>query len=128
MHTIIVVGGGLALLLACLLLGHAFGGGMPGVVTGAKLFIPLWLVLAAVNMWIGVSQAGYSVAEELRAHKIRVSVVCPGSVHTEFSPHPGKDPERMLQPDDVAHAVQMLVTQAPQSFASEVVLRPTLKP
>jgi len=34
----------------------------------------------------------------------------------------------MLQPDDVAHAVQMLVTQAPQSFASEVVLRPTLKP
>ena len=32
----------------------------------------------------------YSVAEELRAHNIRVSVVCPGSVDTEFSPHPGK--------------------------------------
>jgi len=68
------------------------------------------------------------VAEELRAHKIRVAVVCPGSVHTEFGPHSGKNPERMLQPDDVAHVVEMLVTQAPQSFASEVVLRPTLKP
>jgi len=28
----------------------------------------------------------------------------------------------------VAHVVKMMVTQAPQSFASEVVLRPTQKP
>jgi 3-oxoacyl-[acyl-carrier protein] reductase len=34
----------------------------------------------------------------------------------------------MLQPDDVAHVVAMLVTQAPQSFSSEIVLRPTQKP
>jgi len=33
----------------------------------------------------------------------------------------------MLQPDDIAHVVTMLVTQSPQSFASEIVLRPTLK-
>ncbi len=70
----------------------------------------------------------YSVAEELRAHNIRVSVVCPGSVHTEFGSHAGKNPRKMLQPDDVAHVVAMLVTQAPQSFASEVLLRPTMKP
>ena len=63
MHTVIVVAGGFALLLACALLGHAFGGGMPGLVTGAKLFIPLWLIVAAINMWIGVRQAGYSAAE-----------------------------------------------------------------
>jgi len=65
MHTAIVLGGGFALLLACLLLGHAFGAGGPGAVTGAKLFIPLWLIGAGVNMWLGVSQAGYSAAEEL---------------------------------------------------------------
>lgn len=64
MHTAIVLGGGFALLLSCLLLGHAFGGGMPGAVTGAKIFLPLWLVAAGVNMWLGVSQAGYSVADE----------------------------------------------------------------
>jgi hypothetical protein len=64
MHTAIVLGGGFSLLLSCLLLGHAFGGGMPGAVTGAKLFIPLWLIGAGVNMWLGVSQAGYSAAEE----------------------------------------------------------------
>jgi short-subunit dehydrogenase len=70
----------------------------------------------------------YSVAEELRVHNIRVSLICPGSVHTEFSPHPGKNPEKMLQAADVAHAVAMIVTQAPQSFASEILLRPTQKP
>jgi NAD(P)-dependent dehydrogenase (short-subunit alcohol dehydrogenase family) len=70
----------------------------------------------------------YCMAEDLRAHGIRVSAICPGTVATEFSPHPGKDPAKMLQPDDVAHAVAALVTQAPQSFISEVLLRPTQKP
>jgi len=81
----------------------------------------------AASKW-GLNGLSYSVAEELRGHKIRVSVICPGSVDTEFSPHTGKDPSKMLQPDDVAHAVAMLVTQAPQSFVSEILLRPTLKP
>ena len=63
MHTIIVLLGGAALLAACLLLGHAFGS-MKGLVWGATVFIPLWLLLAVVNMWIGVSRAGYSVADE----------------------------------------------------------------
>jgi 3-oxoacyl-[acyl-carrier protein] reductase len=70
----------------------------------------------------------YSVAEELRPHYIRVSVICPGSVHTGFSLHEGKNAEKMLHASDVAHAVAMIVTQAPQSFASEILLRPTQKP
>ena len=81
----------------------------------------------AASKW-GLNGLTYSVAEELRSHDIRVSVICPGSTQTELSPHTGKDPGKMLQPDDVAHVVAMLVTQAPQSFASEVILRPTLKP
>ena len=81
----------------------------------------------AASKW-GLNGLTYSVAEELRAANIRVSVVCPGSVDTELSTHAGKDPGKMLQPADVAHVVAMLVTQAPQSFASEVLLRPTQKP
>ena len=81
----------------------------------------------AASKW-GLNGLSYSVAEELRTHNIRVSVICPGSVHTEFSPHEGKNAEKMLQPSDVAHAVAMLVTQAPQSFVSEILLRPTQKP
>jgi 3-oxoacyl-[acyl-carrier protein] reductase len=81
----------------------------------------------AASKW-GLNGLTYSVAEELRGHNIRVSVICPGSVNTELSPHAGKDPLKMLQPEDVAHTVAMLVTQAPQSFVSEILLRPTQKP
>ncbi len=81
----------------------------------------------AASKW-GLNGLSYSIAEELRVHGIRVSVVCPGSVDTDLSPHTGKDSTKMLKPDDVAHVVAMLVTQAPQSFASEVLLRPTQKP
>jgi len=81
----------------------------------------------AASKW-GLNGLSYSIAEELRGHKIRVSVICPGSTNTELSPHEGKDPNKMLQPQDVAHVVAMLVTQSSQSFASEVVLRPTQKP
>src|SRR4051812_14210730 len=81
----------------------------------------------AASKW-GLNGLSYSVAEELRPHNIRVAVVCPGSVDTELSPHTGKDPNKMLKSDDVAHAVAMLVTQAPQSFVSELLLRPTQKP
>lgn len=81
----------------------------------------------AASKW-GLNGLSYSVAEELRAHNVRVSVICPGSVNTEFGPHTGKNAERMLQASDVAHAVAMIVTQAPQSFASEILLRPTQKP
>ncbi|HET7207420.1 MAG TPA: SDR family oxidoreductase [Terriglobales bacterium] len=81
----------------------------------------------AASKW-GLNGLSYSVAEELRSHGIRVSVICPGSTQTDLSPHAGKNPDKMLQPEDVAHVVAMLVTQAPQSFASEVILRPTQKP
>ena len=68
------------------------------------------------------------MAEDLRAYGIRVSTVCPGSVATEFSGHRPKDPSKVLGAGDVAHAVAMIATQGPQSFLSEVHLRPVAKP
>jgi len=81
----------------------------------------------AASKW-GLNGLSYSLAEELRGYNIRVAVICPGSTNTELSPHGGKDPAKMLQPEDVAHAVRILVTQSPQSFVSEILLRPTQKP
>jgi len=68
------------------------------------------------------------MAEDLRQFGIRVSVICPGSVATEFSGRGPKHPTKVLTAEDVAHAVAMLVTQGPQSFISEVHLRPVTKP
>jgi hypothetical protein len=64
MHTIKVLAGGFALLVVCLIAGRSLGATGTGLALGAKVFIPLWLAGAAINMWIGVSKAGYSVADE----------------------------------------------------------------
>ena len=71
-----------------------------------------------------------SLAEEVRQYGVRASVICPGSTDTRFSPSEtsGKVRERMLRPEDVAHAVRMIVTQEPNSFISEIIMRPTQKP
>ena len=65
--------------------------------------------------------------EDLRAHGIRVSVICPGSVATEFSGSKPKDPSKALIAEDVAHAVEALVTQRSGSFLCEIHLRPLRK-
>ena len=65
MRTLMIIIGGFVLLTICLVGARAVGGSMPSLATGAKVFIPLWLAVAGVNMWIGVNRAGYSVAEEL---------------------------------------------------------------
>ena len=81
----------------------------------------------AASKW-GLNGLSASVAEELRAYNIRVCVISPGSTATRFGDHSAKNENKMLTPDDVAHVVAMIVTQAPQSFVSEVSIRPTQKP
>lgn len=85
----------------------------------------------SASKW-GLNGLTYSAAEELRQHNIRVSVVAPGSVNTGFGgkgePGQFKEESWKVQPEDVANVVEMLVRQAPQSFVSEVLLRPTRKP
>jgi hypothetical protein len=63
MRTAIIIAIGLIVLAVCVL-GPRLAGRPEWSATGAKAFIALWLVAALVNMWIGVSRAGYSVAEE----------------------------------------------------------------
>jgi hypothetical protein len=65
MRTIVIVVGGLVILGLFALAGWRLGGGAQSMVTASKIFIPVWLVAALINMWIGVSRAGYSIAEEL---------------------------------------------------------------
>ena len=83
--------------------------------------------LYCASKW-GLQGLSACMAEDLREHGVRVSVICPGSVATEFSTRSSKDPSRVLSPEDVAHAVEMIVTQGPRSFLSEIHLRPVHKP
>jgi NAD(P)-dependent dehydrogenase (short-subunit alcohol dehydrogenase family) len=82
--------------------------------------------LYCASKW-GLQGLSGCMAEDLRDYGIRVSVICPGSVATEFSGRGAKDASKALQPEDVAHAVEAVVTQRPGSFMSEIHVRPLKK-
>jgi hypothetical protein len=63
MHTVVVVGVGLALLGLTLLLGRLLGG-VAGMSTASLAFLPLWFIGASVNLYLGVKRAGYSLSDE----------------------------------------------------------------
>lgn len=65
MHMVMVIGGGVVLLGLFLLFGKLWGGAQPDYALAAKFFVPVWLAVTLVNMWVGVTKAGYSVREEL---------------------------------------------------------------
>jgi len=66
MHSIIMVSVGLGVLLACLGIARTLATSRPDAMkTAAKLFLPFWLAVALVNMWVGVTSAGYTVLQEL---------------------------------------------------------------
>jgi hypothetical protein len=64
MRTLIVILGGLVLLVLFALMGRSLGGDSVALARAATYFIPVWLLLSAINLWIGVKSAGYSLAEE----------------------------------------------------------------
>jgi hypothetical protein len=61
MRTAIIIGIGLVAMLVCIGVARWIGAGTN---TGARVFWGLWLVAAGVNMWIGVSRAGYAFKDE----------------------------------------------------------------
>ena len=64
MRTLIIIGIGFALLALCLGIGWLAGGAVK-LKVAALLFVGLWFIAAAVNMYVGVARAGYSFMEEL---------------------------------------------------------------
>lgn len=65
MPMLMVICGGSILLGIFVLFGKLWGGDAAGMALAAKVFVPVWLMVAIANLWIGVSHAGYSVREEL---------------------------------------------------------------
>ena len=76
------------------------------------------------------AQVGFAQAldKELRPHGIKVGVICPGGVKTEFALGKGRTEQGvaqsgMLEPEDVASAVLLACIQSPRSRIIEVQLR-----
>lgn len=76
------------------------------------------------------AQVGFAQAldKELRPHGIKVGVICPGGVKTEFALGKGRTEQSvaesgMLDPEDVASAVVLACTQSPKSRIIQVQMR-----
>jgi NADP-dependent 3-hydroxy acid dehydrogenase YdfG len=81
------------------------------------------------------AQVGFTQAldRELRPRGIKVGAVCPGGVKTEFAIGTGRTEEGvaasgMLEPEDVADAVLLMVTQRAGSRIMEIRMRPMVEP
>jgi NADP-dependent 3-hydroxy acid dehydrogenase YdfG len=81
------------------------------------------------------AQVGFAQAldKELRTQGIKVGVICPGGVKTEFALGRGRTQEsvsqsNMLDPEDVAGAVLLACTQAPHSRIIEIQMRTMIEP
>jgi len=66
MRTALFLLAGFLLLGASAILSRLFAPAYPSAPTVATIaFVAAWLALTTFNLWVGVSKAGYSVAEEL---------------------------------------------------------------
>jgi 3-oxoacyl-[acyl-carrier protein] reductase len=69
-----------------------------------------------------------SLMLEVRKDGIRVITICPGSVDTGMLSDQAmlkSDPQRILQPEDVAEAIVAAVRLPPRAMVSEIDVRPT---
>jgi len=81
------------------------------------------------------AQVGFAQAldKELRTSGIKVGVICPGGVKTEFAIGRGRTEQgvadsQMLEPSDVASAVLLACTQSPRSRIIEIQMRTMAEP
>lgn len=65
MRTVILILGGFVLWAVCLGIVKLFANASSSYSTATMAFLAIWFVAAAANLWIGVSQAGYSIQDEL---------------------------------------------------------------
>lgn len=69
-----------------------------------------------------------SLMLEVRAERIRVITICPGSVNTALIRDQSmipRDSKRLLQPEDVADSILAALQLPPRALVSEIDLRPT---
>lgn len=73
MHTAMTIFGGLLLLAVFANFGWLWGG-PGGAAAAARLFLPAWAAVTVANLWVGVTRAGYTVAQELPILAVNLAV------------------------------------------------------
>ncbi|HGM6414274.1 TPA: SDR family oxidoreductase [Stenotrophomonas maltophilia] len=99
---------------------------------GGKTSAPNWAVYCATKF--AVSGFSDGLRQELAGQGIRVSLIHPGAVHTEWGHNVPSDVMRerreaidALLPEDVANALVYTFAQPPGVLLDDIVIRPTLQ-
>ena len=109
--------------------------GRGSIITIASMAGVMGFAGEAVYCATKFAQVGFTQAldRELRPHGIKVGVVCPGGVKTEFAIGTGRTEQvvaesGMLEAEDVAAAALLMVTQPTRSRIAEIRMRPMVEP
>jgi NADP-dependent 3-hydroxy acid dehydrogenase YdfG len=109
--------------------------GKGAIITIASMAGVMGFAGEAVYCATKFAQVGFTQAldRELRPHGIKVGVVCPGGVKTEFAVGTGRTEEGvatsgMLEAQDVAAAALLIATQPARARISEIRMRPMVEP
>jgi 3-oxoacyl-[acyl-carrier protein] reductase len=109
--------------------------GSGAIITVASMAGVMGFAGEAVYCATKFAQVGFTQAldRELRPHGIKVGVVCPGGVKTEFALGTGRTAEgvaasEMLEAEDVAAAVLLMATTRSGARVIEIRMRPMIEP
>lgn len=80
----------------------------------------------------GMTAMSHSINLEEWKHNIRATSFCPAEVNTEILdkrpiPVPAEEKPRLMQPEDLAHAMRMLALMPARTCVTEMILAPTYK-
>lgn len=65
-----------------------------------------------------------NLREEMKPYGIKVTAIIPGAIYTDSWKGSGVDPERLMQPDDLAAMVYTTAHLSPQACVEDIVMRP----
>jgi 3-oxoacyl-[acyl-carrier protein] reductase len=109
--------------------------GSGAIITVASMAGVMGFAGEAVYCATKFAQVGFTQAldRELRPHGIKVGVVCPGGVKTEFALGTGRTEagvaaSEMLEAEDVAAAVLLMATTRSGARVMEIRMRPMVEP
>ena len=65
MHTFLVIAGGIVLLGFFIAIARNLARSTSAIIRSCWLFVPVWLIFSGLNLWSGITLAGYSLADEV---------------------------------------------------------------
>ncbi len=109
---------------------------LPGMIENKKGHIFNICSIASLNAYKNggaysiskFAMLGFSknLREEMKPHGIKVTAVMPGAVYTDSWKGSGIQPQRIMEPEDIAGLIYAAASLSPQAVVEDIIMRPQL--